>query len=188
MTLGCPVCVPQVRADHLGAISVLQFGGHYDIDDVPSSIPDVRFDVIELAPATEPKSFCNVLTHADILSDRSKIREAIAPAFGIQRTEHVLQLMQNASFVTTTDVGVRLVALASLMRANAHIVVSGSTGTGTSPWLFIGSMQSACTTGCLREGGSLVGAAFLVLLPPPPCPSSSMGQGRPKAWSCFLYY
>jgi hypothetical protein len=75
----------------------------------------------------------------------SQIRSIIAPALGIERTEALLQAMTSANFVTTVDIAVKLVSLASLIRAGGSLIMSGPTGTGA---LLVMRVHILPTDGC----------------------------------------
>ncbi len=124
-----PMMSVQVRADTHDVLSVFRFGGFMPDDSGgESAVPSVDFQLISLSRAV--RGLNTVVTRDDILQSPSLIRTTIAPAFGIQDTSHVLNIMASAGFVTTLDVGIKLVTLAGLMRTNGHLIISGSTGTG----------------------------------------------------------
>jgi hypothetical protein len=119
-----------------------------------SAVPSVDFQLISLSRAV--RGLNTVVTRDDILQSPSLIRTTIAPAFGIQDTSHVLSIMASAGFVTTLDVGIKLVTLAGLMRTNGHLIISGSTGTGDETCASVGAHFRSRLQTCTRDRDRLV--------------------------------
>jgi hypothetical protein len=97
--------------------------------DNPPNVWDIELEFISSVKPLH--GLQNVVTFEELRAEPSIIRPTIAPAFDIQRTQHVLQIMAAAGFVTTPDIGIKLITVAARMRVDGHLVLCGPTGTGT---------------------------------------------------------